>query len=148
MSDNKESNQDPQQIPTISEESTSHGDIKINHSVVASIVRLAALEVDGVVSVGGGFVDGIREIFRGRESDHGVQVSENEGGQYVIECRVVMRFGSELAKVAMQVQENISEQIKRMTMNEVGKIDVIIDGVRMEEDEKDVPIDDWTDATR
>ena len=48
-------------IPTISEDSNSLGDIRINHSVVASIVRLAALEVTGVAAVGGGFVDGIAE---------------------------------------------------------------------------------------
>lgn len=147
MSEKKEANE-PQSIPTISEESTSLGDIKINHSVIASIVRIAAMEIDGVIAVGGeSFVDGIREIFRGRDSDHGILVSEDEGGQYVIEVRVVMRFGVELAKVAMQVQENVSEQIKCMTMKEVAKVDVVIEVVRNEED-KDVDIEDWTDATR
>lgn len=138
---------DPQDIPTISEEATSLGNIRINHSVVANIVRLAALEVDGIVSVGGGFVSGIREIFRGKESEHGVHVSENEGEQYVIEVRVVMRFGVELAKVALLAQENIGEQVKRMTMKEVAQVDVIIDGVRTGEDiEK--PADDWSEATQ
>ena len=51
-------NQNESTIPTVSEESNTMGDIRINHSVVASIVRLAALEVSGVAAVGGGFVDG------------------------------------------------------------------------------------------
>ena len=50
-------------IPTVSEDSNTLGDIRINHSVVASIVRLAAIEVSGVAAVGGGFVEGIAEIF-------------------------------------------------------------------------------------
>jgi len=118
---------------TITEETTAYGDIKINHNVVASIVRLAALEVDGVDAVAGGsFVDNVREIFK---PDHAIAVSENEGGQYVIEVRLIMRFGVELAKVAMKVQESVREQIKTMTMKDVGQIDVIIDGVRNNEGE-------------
>ena len=116
---------------TITEESTAYGDIKINHNVVASIVRIAALEVDGVDAVAGGsFVDNVREIFK---PDHAISVSENEGGQYVIEVRLIMRFGVELAKVAMKVQESVREQIKTMTMKDVGQVDVIIDGVRNNE---------------
>lgn len=56
-------NQNESVIPTVSEDSNTLGDIRINHSVVASIVRLATLEVSGVAAVGGGFVDGIAEIF-------------------------------------------------------------------------------------
>ena len=41
-------------IPTISEESSELGSIRINHSVVAGIVRLATQSVSGVVNVGGG----------------------------------------------------------------------------------------------
>ena len=40
-------------IPTISEESSELGTIRINHSVVAGIVRLATQSVQGVVNVGG-----------------------------------------------------------------------------------------------
>ena len=45
------------------EEGSSFGDIKINHSVIASIVRIAALEVPGVHSIGGSLVEGIAELF-------------------------------------------------------------------------------------
>jgi uncharacterized alkaline shock family protein YloU len=65
------------------------GDIKINHSVVASIVRLAALNAEGVYSVGGGFVDSIAEVFSKKESDRGVRVSVDENGDYVIQVNVL-----------------------------------------------------------
>jgi uncharacterized alkaline shock family protein YloU len=107
------------------------GDIKINHSVVASIVRLAALNAEGVYSVGGGFVDSIAEVFSKKESDRGVRVSVDENGDYVIQVRVIMRFGVELAKVATQVQEHVREQVQRMTSNDVSRVDVIIDGVKL-----------------
>jgi uncharacterized alkaline shock family protein YloU len=106
------------------------GDIKINHSVIANIVRLATQQVEGVHSVGGGFVEGIAEIFSKKDSERGVRVSENEVGEYVIEVKVNLLFGYELAKVGAAIQKNVSENILRMTMKPVDRVDVIIDGVK------------------
>ena len=118
-------------IPTVSEESNSLGDIKINHSVVASIVRLATLEVTGVAAVGSsGGLDGIAEIFSKRESERGVRVEEDEAGDYQIEIRVILRFGVELASVATQIQQSVATQVKKMTSKSVARVNVIIDGVR------------------
>lgn len=119
-------------IPMINENQGSLGDIKINHSVVANIARLAATEIDGVYSIDQSIVDGITEIFSKKESDRGVRVSEDPAGDYVIEIRVILRFGISLAKVAIQVQENIKDKISKMTMKNVSRVDVIIDGVRNE----------------
>jgi uncharacterized alkaline shock family protein YloU len=123
-------------IPTVSEDSNTLGDIRINHSVVASIVRLAALEVAGVAAVGGGFVDGIAEIFSKKGDERGVRVEEDEAGDYQIEIRVILRFGVELAAVATQIQQRISEQVEKMTSKNVSRVNVVIDGVRTDEDEK------------
>lgn len=108
------------------------GDIKINHSVVANIIRLAAQNVEGVHSVGGGFVEGITEIFSKKDSERGVRVSENEVGDYVIEVKVNLLFGYELAKVGEAIQKSVSQHVQRMTMKQVDRVDVIIDGVKNE----------------
>lgn len=130
-------------IPTVSEESNTLGEIRINHSVVASIVRLAALEVAGVVAVGGGFVDGIAEIFSKKGDERGVRVEEDEVGDYRIEIRVILRFGVELAAVASEIQQRISTQVEKMTSKNVSRVNVIIDGVRTE-DEKSGD-EEWDD---
>ena len=108
------------------------GDIKINHSVVANIVRLAAQQVEGVHSVGGGFVEGIAEIFSKKDSERGVRVSENEVGEYEIEVKVNLMFGYELARVGASIQRSIAEHVLRMTMKPVDRVEVIIDGVKTE----------------
>lgn len=138
-------NQNESTIPTVSEESNTLGDIRINHSVVASIVRLAALEVSGVAAVGGGFVDGIAEIFSKKGDERGVRVEEDEVGDYRIEIRLVLRFGVELAAAASQVQQRIAEQVEKMTSKSVARVNVIIDGVRTEEDTKEA--EDWDGHT-
>ena len=136
-------NQNESIIPNVSEASNTLGDIRINHSVVASIVRLAALEVSGVAAVGGGFVDGIAEIFSNKGDERGVRVEEDEVGDYRIEIRVILRFGCELAAVATEIQERIAEQVEQMTSKSVARVNVIIDGVRTD-DEKDQE-DQWGD---
>ena len=112
------------------------GAIRVNHSVVASIVRLAALEIPGVCGVGAGIVDGLADLFSKRESDRGVKVSEDENGNYAIEIRVIVAFGTEIAKTAYQVQMAVHNQVEGMTGNHVKRVDVIIEGVKMISDKK------------
>ena len=129
-------------IPTISEESSDLGTIRINHSVIAGIVRLATQSVDGVVNVGGGgVVEGLTDFFSKKESERGVNVSEVEGGGYDIEVRVVLQFGVDLAKTGLSIQEAIRDQILAMTGDHAKNINVVIDDIKMDAAPKDD--DNW-----
>ncbi|MBO94420.1 MAG: Asp23/Gls24 family envelope stress response protein [Opitutales bacterium] len=138
-----------QEIPTITEETTSLGDIKINHSVVASIVRLATMEVEGVFAVGGGgVVEGIAEFLSKKESERGVTVADSDGGAYDIEVRVILRFGVDLAKVGMQIQETVRDRVVDMTSKPVERIDVVIDGIKMDpSDQSSGPAEGWEEVS-
>jgi len=120
------------------------GDIKINHNVIASIVRLAALQVQGVAGVGGGIVDGISEIFTKKEADHrGVRVAEDEQGDYQIEVRIAVSYGAEIGLTAYEVQVDVRKQVMAMTGKNVARVDVIIEGVRLPGDKKTTDDSDW-----
>lgn len=108
------------------------GEIKINLDVVAGIVRLAALQVQGVAAVGGGFADGLSELFSKRESDkRGVKVTEDSHGLYAIELRLVVLYGAEIGRTAYEVQTAVRKQVVAMTDKNVSRVDVIVEGVRM-----------------
>jgi uncharacterized alkaline shock family protein YloU len=122
------------------------GDIKINHNVIAGIVRLAALQVKGVSGVGGGIVDGIGEIFTKKEADNrGVRVIESETGAYEIEVRLIVIYGSEIGQTAYDVQVDVRKQVMAMTGKEVQKVDVIIEGVRIPGESETSEDDLWPD---
>ena len=125
-----------QEIPSITtEETNSLGDIKINNAVVANIVRLSALENGGVYAVAGSFVDGIAEIFSKKEaSQSGVRVTESENGNYLIEIRLVLNYGVELAKCAYEVQLAVKDRVENMTGKLVERVDVVIEGVKSNDD--------------
>lgn len=131
---------DTQQIPSLStEDSNSLGDIKINHSVVASIVRLAALENGGVFAVAGSFVEGIADMFSKKE-EKGVRVTESEQGNYLIEIRLILNYGVELAKCAYDVQIAVKDRVENMTGKLVERIDVVIDGVKSRDEQHEVNV--------
>lgn len=123
------------------------GEIKINHDVVASIVRLAALQVSGVAGVGGGFVDGVSELFAKREADkRGVRVTEDQYDNYSVEVRLVIIYGAEIGKTAYEVQAAVRKQVIAMTGKGVTRVDVIVEGVRLPSDTTvgaDKPEDLW-----
>ena len=143
----KKKKEEPEEeiIPTISEESSELGTIRINHSVVAGIVRLATQSVKGVVNVGGGgVVEGLTDFFSKKESERGVKVTESAESGYEIEVRVDLEFGVDLAKIGTTIQESIRDQILAMTGNHAKNIDVVIDDIKMDGGGKDLDEDNWS----
>jgi uncharacterized alkaline shock family protein YloU len=143
----KKKKEEPEEeiIPTISEESSELGTIRINHSVIAGIVRLATQSVKGVVNVGGGgVVEGLTDFFSKKESERGVKVTESADSGYEIEVRVVLEFGVDLAKIGTSIQESIRDQILAMTGNHAKSIDVVIDDIKMDGGGKDLDEDNWS----
>ncbi|MDG1138375.1 MAG: Asp23/Gls24 family envelope stress response protein [Opitutales bacterium] len=148
MSNKKKDDSIEDSIPTISGESSELGCIRINHSVVAGIVRLATQSVTGVVNVGGGgVVEGLTDFFSKKESERGVKVAEAKDGGYDIEVRVVLEFGVDLAKVGVAIQEAVRDQILAMTGNHSKNIDVVIDDIKMDSSDKDDDEIQWDAKT-
>ncbi|MDR1595831.1 MAG: Asp23/Gls24 family envelope stress response protein [Puniceicoccales bacterium] len=119
-------------IPVVSDDSVCNmGEIKINHSVIANIATLSAMQTSGVMAVGKrGFANGIASFFSNKKStSNGVNISEDEFGNYMIDICVTLKFGCELANVAANIQHNIAEHITKMTNTGVSKVNVVIDGV-------------------
>ena len=62
--------------------------------------------------------------------------------------RVVLEFGVDLAKTGVLIQENIRDQILSMTGNHASSIDIIIDDIQMDSQEKDEEDTKWaTEST-
>lgn len=133
---------DSHTIPVPNEENGEPDNIHIAFPVVINIVKMAAMAVDGVHSVKDG-ADGIWETFGGRKNEKGIEVTENEAGEYTIKIHVVMNFGVELHKAARILEEHVGNEVHRMTGNPVARIDVYIDGVKEPTSDVEEPKDSW-----
>jgi uncharacterized alkaline shock family protein YloU len=114
------------------QEESGLGNISINNQVVATIVALAAREINGVVGLAsGGIKDDLAGFFSGkRDAGGGVTISENAHGAYIIGVKLILHFGVQLAKVAEEVQHAVKDQVENMTNKQVSKVNVIVDGIR------------------
>jgi uncharacterized alkaline shock family protein YloU len=124
-------------VPMMADDSACNmGEIKINYSVIANIATLSAMQTEGVLAVGkNGLARGIAAFFSKKKSTSGgVNVSEDEFGNYVIDIWVILKFGCELAKVAANIQQNVTENITKMATTSVSKVNVVIDGVEISDE--------------
>ena len=101
----------------------SHGALAVSRPVIRDLVRLAAMEVPGVLRVG--WAGGpLRRFVSGKP----IAVRVRDG---VVEARVVVvaRPGQPLAALAGEVQVAVAAAIERLLGLELGEVTVRIDGV-------------------
>lgn len=121
--------QDFRELLRPDDESGSLGRIEISTVATASIVKLATLEVPGVISIGGTYVEKLAGLWK--EEAVGISIRENERQDYEITVRVVLEYGQDLIKIASDIQSNVKEQVERMTTKSVAIVSVQIGEVRM-----------------
>jgi uncharacterized alkaline shock family protein YloU len=127
--------------------STGSGDLgqtRIADVVVSKIAGLAAREVRGVYSVGGGGAAKALDALRGRipgatsNASHGVAVEVGER-QAAVDLEVVLDYGMSIVEVATTIRTNIISAIERMTGLEVVEVNIAVGDVHLPEDEAPVP---------
>lgn len=103
------------------------GVVKIHENVISSIVRKAALSVDGISRLAGSsFVDNIAEIVGSRKiSDRAISIKLDED-KVEIEVKLNMKFGYKVPEVASEVQTAIIEQVENTTGMNVVCVNVVV----------------------
>lgn len=120
-------------------ENGSMGTIKIANEVVAIIASLAASEVEGVASMGGGVGGSIAEMFGQKR---GVRV-ETGDDECTVDLSVIVEYGSSIPIVAENIQKNVKEAIESMTGLNAVEINIHVQGVHFpREDKKEQALDD------
>ncbi len=126
--------------PVNKELQTKHGQTVIEDAVVSKIAGLAAREVTGVYSLGGGaarMMGSIRETFGGGENiKQGVSVEVGES-QAAVDLTIIAEYGVAIHKLAEAIRQNIMNAIESMTGLEVTEVNVTITDVHVEGDDNE-----------
>lgn len=112
------------------------GTIRIADEVVSIIAGLAATEVDGVVGMSGGIAGGIAEILGRKNFSKGVKVEVGEK-EAAIDLYIIVKYGSRIPDVALNVQEGVKSAIENMTGLSTVEVNVHVQGVGFPEDVKE-----------
>lgn len=111
--------------------------IRIADDVVGVIAGIAAMEVDGVAGMSGGFAAEVGERMTGKKNlSKGVkvQVGEKEVG---IDLYIVVDFGVRIPEVAAKVQESVKRAVESMTGLDCVEINIHVQGVSFSDGRED-----------
>ncbi|MFC0214206.1 Asp23/Gls24 family envelope stress response protein [Paenibacillus chartarius] len=109
-------------------EKTDMGSIQIAPEVIEIIAGLAAIEVDGVAGMSGGFAGGIAELLGRKNLSKGVKVDVGQR-EAVIDVSIVIEYGHRIPRVASDIQQNVKHAIESMTGLQVMEVNVHIHDV-------------------
>jgi uncharacterized alkaline shock family protein YloU len=119
----------PESVGKRQDEPGGLGTVKIHDNVVATIARLAALKVPGVLELSGTFVDGLAGMIGKMPVDRGIRVEVKEDGAR-LDLHVVLEFGVQIPKVAWQVQNEVRQAVETMTGYAVKSVNVFVQTLR------------------
>jgi len=124
---------------------TAQGKTTIAASVVQKIAGIAAREISGVHSMGGGIsrtFGAIRERIpgggTGASNIAGVQVEVGEK-QAAVDLDLVVEYGASIVELARAVRRNVITAVERMTGLEVIEVNIAVNDIHLPDEENDTP---------
>ena len=119
---------------TLDNDVNSTGTITYANEVIAIIAGVAANEVEGVAGMCSG--GGITEVFgRNKNITKGVKV-ELGTEEAAVDIYLIVEYGTPIQTCAAAVQENVRKSIESMTGLHVVRVDVHVQGVSFEKEQK------------
>ena len=113
--------------PVSSSHANSTGVVKVHESVIASIVRKAALDVEGVLRLGtSSLMDNLAEIVGSKKiQDRSITVEMNESSVSV-ELRVILQYGVEIPQIANELKETVAAEITKLSGMRVDHLNIVV----------------------
>ncbi len=112
-----------------------YGEIVIEREVIAKVAGLAAMECYGLVGMASkNMQDGLADILGWENMTKGVKV-DIDGDAVSLQLDIIVEFGTNIAQVANNAMQRVSYIIQDKLGIEVEKVDINVQGVRVEDDE-------------
>ena len=114
---------------------TQGGKVLFAPDVIATIASFAAAEVEGVVGMAGGVVEGISGMLNAKKSmTKGIKVEVGEE-EVAVDLSVIIRYGAKLHEVCTKIQTGIKNAIETMTGLRVVQVNVFVQSISFEKPE-------------
>ena len=107
--------------------------LAVNNSVIARMVSVAAMEVDGVAGMAKRPVD-IKSAFAKDTGSRSVRVRSVDGTME-LDVYISVRDNAKLKDVAEAVQRNVKEKVQSMVGNAVSGVNVFVSDIEFSENQ-------------
>ena len=118
-------------ICTIYDDSTI-GTVQISEDVIATIAAIAATDVEGVASVGGGITREKAASMSARSIAKGVKVEITEEKKVIIRIILIVTYGSSIPETTIKAQQKIRTTVETMTGLTVEDVHVSVADVALD----------------
>lgn len=106
------------------------GTIEIAPEVLEIIASIATSEVEGVAKMQGNFTTDALEILGKTSTNKGIKIEQNEQGQIIVDVYCTINFGSNIAEVAQNIQNNVRQSILEMTELQTKEVNIYIQNIQ------------------
>ena len=107
------------------------GTINISEEVIATMVRIAVKEVDGVAGMAVTAGPAVADLLNKKTSSKGVKVSFGKESM-CIDVVIMVKYGSNVVEVASAVQETVMNHVQDMTSVDDVTVNVHVSGIAFE----------------
>lgn len=111
------------------------GDIQISPNVLEVIASIASVQVKGVKRMRGSLATSVNELFGRKEMGKGIRLNFKDG-KLIVDVYVYLNYGVSVPKVALEIQEQVKQQLLFMTELDLGEVNVHVEGVVHEKQNK------------
>ena len=122
MSENK----DAVSANTLAEEP--NGTVSFTNEVIATIVGLATVDIDGVAGMSGGLVDGITGLLGKKNFAKGIKVEVGKE-EVAIDLNIIVKYGMNIPDICQNIQQSITKAIETMTGLRVVELNISVQGL-------------------
>ena len=115
--------------------SSKFGDIQISPNVLEVIASIASVQVKGVKRMRGSLATSVNELFGRKEMGKGIRLNFKDE-KLIVDVYVYLNYGGSVPKVALEIQEQVKQQLLFMTELDLGEVNVHVEGVVHEKQSK------------
>ncbi|MCT6857709.1 MAG: Asp23/Gls24 family envelope stress response protein [Apilactobacillus sp.] len=108
--------------------SSKFGDIQISPNVLEVIASIASVQVKGVKRMRGSLATSVNELFGRKEMGKGIRLNFKDE-KLIVDVYVYLNYGVSVPKVALEIQEQVKQQLLFMTELDLGEVNVHVEGI-------------------
>ncbi|MGC6767422.1 Asp23/Gls24 family envelope stress response protein [Enterococcus sp. LJL128] len=126
------------QKTVMTNQQTIKGELTYDDKVIQKIIGIALENIDGLLTVNGGFFSNIAEKLVNTDNvTSGIDVEVGKK-QVAVDLDIVAEYGKDISKLFKDIQATIVEEVKKMTSLEVIEVNVnVVDIKTVEQYKKD-----------
>lgn len=106
------------------------GNVRISDEIIATAAAVAASRVEGVASLGAGLTENLSINLRLTAHPKGIRIARTEE-ELMIDIYVNVFYGCKIPEVAWNIQEQVKDEVERLTGQKTTAININVQGVTL-----------------